>query len=231
MKLRQTSRPVTEMAFDAGYESLEAFSRAFRAMFGTSPSRFRIMHRSHVATHSPSGVHYSPDSPTVEFRPIRGGSRMNVKIETVKPMRVAFVRHVGPYDQCKPAWEKLCEWAGPRGLLGEGTRFIGLSHDDPEVTPPEKLRYDACIPVDADVRPEGDIGIQEIRGGEYAVATHAGPYNKLIETYAKLFGQGIPRLGREPASAPCLEVYLNDPESTDPDELLTDIYALLEPKA
>lgn len=28
----------------------------------------------------------------------------------------------------------------------------------------------------------------------------------------------------------CYEVYLNDPEATEPEELLTDIYAPIEPK-
>ena len=36
----QSRERVTEVAFDAGYESLEAFSRAFRAAFGCAPSEF-----------------------------------------------------------------------------------------------------------------------------------------------------------------------------------------------
>ncbi len=71
--------------------------------------------------------------------------------------------------------------------------------------------------------------MQTIGGGEYAVTTHHGPYDKLAETYAKLYGQWIPRNGRTPRSAPCFEIYLNDPESTEPAELLTDIHVPLEP--
>jgi AraC family transcriptional regulator len=33
--------------------------------------------------------------------------------------------------------------------------------------------------------------------------------------------------GREPGSAPAFEIYLNDPESTEPKELITDIYVPL----
>ena len=33
--------PVTTIAFDAGYETHEAFTRAFRQAYGTSPSAFR----------------------------------------------------------------------------------------------------------------------------------------------------------------------------------------------
>jgi AraC-like DNA-binding protein len=40
-QLTRTKTPVTELAFDACYESLEGFSRAFRTAFGVSPREFR----------------------------------------------------------------------------------------------------------------------------------------------------------------------------------------------
>ena len=39
MRLKHTDQPVTRIAFDAGYEAHEAFTRAFGAMFGVAPSR------------------------------------------------------------------------------------------------------------------------------------------------------------------------------------------------
>jgi AraC family transcriptional regulator len=120
-------------------------------------------------------------------------------------------------------------YMGAKGYLGPEAMMLGLCHDDPEVTPPDKIRYDACLTVEEDFRPEGEIGVQTIAGGEYAVTTHHGPYAELAETYAKLYGQWMPRHGFMPRSAPCFEVYLNDPEATEPEELLTDIYAPVEP--
>lgn len=155
---------------------------------------------------------------------------MKVEIKTVEPMRVAFLRHVGPYNQCARVWDRFLTRMGAEGFLGPGTSIIGLCHDDPDVTPPEKTRYDACITVGEDFQPTGDVGVQVIPGGEYAVTTHFGPYDKLGETYAKLLGQWAPRSGRMIGSGPCLEVYLNDPEGTDPEDLLTDVYMPLEPR-
>ncbi|HEY1375897.1 MAG TPA: GyrI-like domain-containing protein [Gemmataceae bacterium] len=223
-RLKYTDQPVTRIAFDAGYETHEAFTRAFAALFGTPPSQFRAAHRTVPAAAAPSGVHYAPDGRLDDFQPFQsGGPPMDVRIETVPPMRVAFIRHVGPYIGVGPTWGRLFAWAGPRGLT-RVPRMLGLCHDDPDVTPPDKLRYDACLVVDESVRPEGDVGVQDVGGGEYAVATHRGPYEALGQTYARLSGEWLPASGRELRSSPPFEVYLNSPQTTAPADLLTEIY-------
>lgn len=224
-QLRFADTPITRIAFDAGYEAHEAFTRAFRAMFGMAPSEYRSKTRPPEFVTVTSGVHYHPEGGLGDFAPLNtGGALMNVEIQQLAPLRVAFVRHVGPYAECGAAWEKLCAWAGPRGLFGPQTRFLGISYDDPQITPPEKIRYDACITVGANVQPEGEIGVQETAAGEYAVTVHRGPYAMLHQTYERLCGEWLPQCGREPAMAPCFEVYLNDPQTTPPEELLTQIH-------
>jgi AraC family transcriptional regulator len=156
---------------------------------------------------------------------------MKVRIEHLQPLRVAFMRHVGPYGEVGATWDKLLPFLGKEGFLGGDVLLLGVCHDDPEVTPPAKIRYDACVSVDAGFVPTGDIGSQVIAGGDYAVTTHFGPYHELGKTYAQLLGQWLPRSGRELRSCPCFEVYLNDPGSTEPEDLLTDIYAPLEPRS
>jgi AraC-like DNA-binding protein/uncharacterized damage-inducible protein DinB len=58
--LRETWVPVTELALDAGYDSLEAFTRAFRRAFGDSPSAFRLLERSRFLLPSSNGIHFRP---------------------------------------------------------------------------------------------------------------------------------------------------------------------------
>ena len=207
MRLKSGQAQVIEIALEAGYGSHEGFTRAFKAMRGVPPSEFRSL-----------------------SAPSAHGEPMKVKIKRLTPLKVAFVRHVGPYDQCGRAWEKLCAHLVREGQFGPGAQFIGQCHDDPEVTPPEKIRYDACCVVDDGFQPSGEVGVQAIPGGDYAMTTHFGPYHRLSETYASLYGQWLPRSGRECRSAPSLEFYLTDPENTEPEDLVTDIYAPLEPE-
>jgi AraC family transcriptional regulator len=229
MRLKYTGWTVLEIALEAGYETHEAFTRAFRALYDCCPSRFRL-DKGLLAKASTAGVHYREDgSIDSDLQLPLGGDTMDVRIERLEPLHVAFVRHVGPYNQVQAAWEKLCMRLGREGRLDAGAKFIGVCYDDPEVTPPEKVRYDACVTVDEDFIPAEEVGVQTLADGEYAVVTHAGPYDALGQTYAKLFGQWLPHSGRELRSQPSLEFYLNDPESTEPADLLTDIYAPLEP--
>ena len=154
---------------------------------------------------------------------------MTVTIKRLKPMRVAFMRHIGPYNEVGETWDKLAMFLGKEGLVGGDAQFIGICHDDPAVTPPDKIRYDACLTVDERFKPQAEIGVQAITGGDYAVMTHFGPYEKLSASYAKLLGEWLPRSGRNLRSTPCFEVYLNLPESAEPEDLITDIHAPLEP--
>jgi AraC family transcriptional regulator len=231
MRLKHGDDPVTRIAFDAGYETHEAFTRAFRSMFGVAPSRFRDRARAVSLPPAPSGVHYAAASDTaaIEFRE-KEARPMQVEVRRIPPMRVAFKRHTGPYMEVGRTWETFVPWLGSQGLLGAETQFIGVGHDDPEVTPPEKVRYDACVTVDDRFEPEGEVGVTTIGDGEYAVTVHHGPYEKLGETYAALCGEWVPRSGRELRAAPCLEFYLNDPESTESEELLTEVCVALEPR-
>jgi AraC family transcriptional regulator len=231
-RLKSGDWPVTRIALDSGFETPEAFTRAFKAMFGTSPTRYRSSRRPPRPPRGrpvASGIHYHESSRLRHFKAAKFGDEdMNVTVQTIPARRVAFVHHLGPYATCSTAWDTLGAFLGKEGLLGGDSLFIGICHDDPEVTPPDRIRYDACVTVDDKFMPQGEIGVQTIPGGEYAVTTHFGSYETLGESYARLLGQWLPRSGRELRSTPCLEIYLNDPNSTAPGDLLTDIRGPLQ---
>jgi AraC family transcriptional regulator len=107
--------------------------------------------------------------------------------------------------------------------MNPSTVVFGIAYDDPTVTAPAKLRYDAALVIPVKLTAQGEVGVQTIRGGKHAVATHRGPYAALGETYTRLCGEWLPSSGLELLPAPALEFYRNSPEDTPPDDLLTDI--------
>lgn len=150
-----------------------------------------------------------------------------VAIKRMPPKRIAFMRHIGPYTECGPVWQKFMGWAGMKGLIGHGTEFAGIGHDDPSATPPDKIRYDCCITVDDHVQAEGEVGISTLPGGEYGVLTVKGSYEQLPAAYQYLYGTWLPGSGRAPGDAPPIEYYRNSPMNTKSEDLLTEVCVLL----
>ncbi len=215
--LRRSDEPVIQIAFQAGFETHESFTRAFNDMFGCSPS----VYRSRKCAPEPE------TSAGAAVRPPDPSDLPAVEIKELPPKRLVYLRHVGPYNEVGAPWGRLMMWAGMRGLLGPGAEMLGLSHDDPDVTPLDKIRYDAAVVVNRPVQPEGEIGVMELPGGKYAVVTHRGPYERLTETYRRIYGAWLPQSGYEVRDTPGFEQYLNSPQNTKPEELLTLIHVPL----
>lgn len=203
-RLKGGADAVVDVALDAGFDSHEGFTRAFHARFGQPPSAWREAHAARAEGAAPVAC--------VVKQPAR---------------RAVFVRHTGPYGEVAKAWTRLFEVAGRAGLFGPGMEMFGISHDDPEITEPAKLRYDAAITLGREFAGEGDVGVMELPAREYATCRHVGPYSLLGETYAALCGQWLPWSGREPGDAPALEFYRNDLRTARPEELITDIFVPL----
>ncbi|MEE8142993.1 MAG: AraC family transcriptional regulator [Planctomycetota bacterium] len=229
-QLKFSERIVIDLAEEAGYLSHEAFTRAFRSMFAETPSRFRQIQSALPYPQVVSDVHYQPDAQVRDFNVNSSEqAQQSVRIEELASKPVLFMRHHGPYPEVGSTWQKLMAWAGPRGLVGPGMTLLGIAYDDPEITPPEKIRYDACLMLAQELEPEGDIGCQWLTGGRYASTPHVGPYENLGATYQRLCAWLIEK-GLELRSAPVLEIYRNSPQTTAPKDLYTDIYMPLEGK-
>jgi AraC family transcriptional regulator len=57
-QLSRTQLSITDLGLNAGYGSLEAFSRAFRKAFRVSPSLYRRMGATYTYLHTMNGIHY-----------------------------------------------------------------------------------------------------------------------------------------------------------------------------
>lgn len=146
---------------------------------------------------------------------------MEVRIETLAAIRVARIRHVGPYEDIGPCFERLLGWAADSGS-GIG-RVLSLSHDNPETTSAEELRSDACVEVPDAVAPKDGIVLEFVGGGRYAIHTYRGPYQGLRKAYRRLFEAWLPGSGEAVDDRPCMEIYRNSPLDTPAVQLVTDI--------
>jgi len=217
--LRYSEMAVGDVAFKVGYENPASFNKAFKKRFGISPNEYRQDYESLKKN----------ENVKIKFKAMQSLKSIQPKIKELKPLKVIYARALGSYSQSAgKAWETVCGYAQKNHLFGFKTEFIGISHDDPKVTEPEKLRYDACIVVSKEIKPDGEIGVQEIPGGKYAVFTHMGPYENFQNSYNYIFGTWIAESGVTLRDVRSFEKYLNSPDDTKPEKLLTEIYVPIE---
>jgi len=230
MELRSGAKQVIYVALDAGYEAHAAFTRAFKTAYKVSPADFRRATGPIATLAAPSGVHFRPGVPLTTFNTNHITTKvMKVITRTIKPMRVAYLRHVGPYDDVKQTWFDLSARLSAAKQVRKTSVFIGIGHDDPSVTPAAELRYDACITVDETYEPKKHVALQTIVGGDYAVAKNC-PVGKIKEAFQYLFGKWLARSSRNLRPIPSFIVWVDAYKGVAPGTWRVDVYMPLQPK-
>lgn len=233
--LLELDTPVTTIALSAGYDSHEAFTRAFRGFYGRSPSEFRkerdaarasCTRPAQIEIAARSSIHFdTQSSDEALFRFIQGANHMNVDIKQLPAQRVATVRHVGAYNRISEAFARLGDLAGQAGLITGRPTMIALFHDLPEITPEAELRSDAGIVVPDAAALPSNLGEQRLPAGRYACTLHVGPYEQAGDAWSRFMGEWLPRSGERMAGdGTCFEVYLNTPADVPKTELETELY-------
>jgi AraC family transcriptional regulator len=196
----QPRLPVLQVALSVGFGSTEAFARAFKIRFGSTPTAWR---QSQVSNRDQlkSKLDQAPAPPK------RNHGSMKVSIVNRQPTRVAYFRHVGPYGKpISDFWmTRVAPWMETNGLLGR-PRY-GISHDDPGITAPEKLRYDAAVEVPENFAGAGEHQMTVIPGGKYAVGKFKGNAKDVGEAWAWLLRDWLPGSGMQLDSRPFFEHY------------------------
>ena len=156
---------------------------------------------------------------------------MQPEIRTLPNRRVLYVRRQGMKDgdmsdSAGDAFNTLMSFAHERGINDQWSECIAIYPDDPASVPAEEVRIDAglVLPDHVEVQTNGDADFQTLPGGRVAVFLHTGPYSKLNETWSTIYADWLPSSGETPRNVPPYEVYVDDPSSTPPAELRTEIH-------
>lgn len=214
----QKRERIIDIALEAGFESPEAFARAFRQAFGQSPSQFRKSPR------------WQPWSERLRLPARQRREKMDVKIVDFEETRVAVLTHRGAPERINGSVLKFIEWRKQSGLSPVKTsRTFGLVYGDPDTTPAEEFRFDICGEVSGPVpaNPQGVVnGV--IPGGRCAVLRHLGSRDRIAESIYPLYREWLPGSGEEVRDYPLFFHYLNLFPEVAEHELVTDIYLPLK---
>ncbi len=206
---------VIQLAQAVGFGSGEAFTRAFKARFGCSPTSWRRQQSAlRAAKRNPGQTNRKPDQErennsrnNAAVHHQTAEAPMKVEIIDRKPATIVCLRRVGPYGEPISAfWQQtVYPWMAVSGLLQQ-PRY-GISHDDPTVVDPAQCRYDAGCEAPASLTALGSAQKTTIPGGKYAAYSFKGTVGQIEEAWTAMLRDWLPASGLQLDGRPMFEYY------------------------
>jgi AraC family transcriptional regulator len=208
-RLATTLDTVTNVAFDAGYDSPQAFARAFRDFTGVSPSQFQARQKDLAET-------------TGDGRFADGDAPPRVELRELGSIDALCLRHHGPVATIRQTFRRLDRLAQDLGLNGEQADRIGVSWGDPDED--GGFTYLAGIVTTGPQPPCAPLEPVRLAGGYYGSHRLVGPHALIAPTFRSLFGGWLPQSGFEADNRPTLEIYCRRQPDAAPTQCVTDLF-------
>ncbi|HEV3236610.1 MAG TPA: AraC family transcriptional regulator [Gemmataceae bacterium] len=207
------SATLTKIALQSGFASSSDFSRTFKQKYEFSPSRFsreRYLQESKIRQDLLANAGYGfgklPDG--------RNHDRFRVRLVDRPAQWVAYERVIGSFDMQKivAAFDRLTVYGKRQGLI-PGAQLIGMTLDDPDITPMKKFRFDWCLVLPQKPKPrrEDEMSLGVIPANRFAVVHCRGDIQKEERAWRHLFHTWLPASGYQPTHDPMMEVYRRSP--------------------
>jgi AraC family transcriptional regulator len=211
--LARGDESITQIGQAVGYDSPQAFTRAFGQFAGQSPRAFQ--QRLQAPDRDGEGAAAADREP----RP------PDVRVVELPARRVLALRHAGPAATIPHTWRRMEQLMGERPMPD----WLGLSVGDPTAAQGHAY-YVGVTPGERE--PVGEpLEEIEIPAGAWAVHLLEGPYTRINTAFDAVHSRWMPASGYEPDQRLALERYLNSPREVAPAELRTELLVPVRPAA
>ena len=211
---------ITDIAMANGFSSSANFAKAVKLHFGYTPSEIRNPDKIKDSKIGKIYSKYGKDFDPVNLYPYRMNEEAideatlttAVAIRDVAAQSVVVLSSPGGYkpQSMYATWNKLIQWAVGQGIEKSVQQRFAFCYDNPAVTPIDKCRYEAAIPIDPSIPIIRPFSRSKISEGIYAVLYFKGSPEEASQAHLSLYTSWLPNSGFEPAPFPMLEHYLND---------------------
>jgi len=209
--LRYSKQPINEIVFQVGYVTPSAFTKGFKKMFGVSPT--------YIRKNKNLIINQKQSFEMQDFQLVK-------TIKSIQDFQVVFQQSKGNIgdESTKANWDTLFTMAKSQQIINSESKFYGINWDDPEITPHEKVRYDACISIPFKMKVPTAFSSKTIFGGKYLCFLYKGDYTNLGLVYNHIFKDWILKMNYNLREEPIFEQYINNKEITPIADLLTEIF-------
>lgn len=214
--LQKTSLSCTEIGLSVGYGTPSAFNKVFKKLTKISPSQIRK-----IGKETQTKLLYGLEQSITQEKMMN----LNLKYKIVDREKTSylFFEGYGSFPETAPkVWDKLFTVLFPQINPIDAVEFLGLSLIDKTKKGEERMIYQAGICMKNIPKGLQNIQMKDIPAGQYASFELKGPYPQIWPAFNEFFkclaDNKVPL--REEF---CIENYLNDPQITPAEDLLTEI--------
>ncbi len=203
---------ITQIALACGFSSPAIFARSFKKHFGLTANQYRKAGISLPACNPASSAKYNSLA-----------SKIEVQVCAMPAMNLAYISNLTGYNVVliRQAWNRLFRWAEAQNLLTKETKVVGISCDDPLITPAKKCRYYACITIPEGTITPSPISQMRIPAGKYVVGHAVCAADEIPLVFQYLYRDWLIDSGYQPADQAPFEIY-----NAPPDDALEGKYVL-----
>jgi AraC family transcriptional regulator len=231
---------ITDVAMEAGFAGTAEFSRAFRSHFNRTASswdRRSPLEKSKICKAPEMLSYYAVE----ELESWKAAANVRVRVGRFSAFRYVYIRIFEPYGNTRlvDAYHSLVAWLAARQTDIRDVVVIGMSLDDPAVTPSANCRYDLGVafpkkpggdgllgeiirsrgrkgvaippPDAAECGPRG-FSIRDIESQQIAAIHCVGDLAHVDRAWHYLYRLWLPSVAFEPADLPAMEVFVRLPE-------------------
>ena len=208
--LRYSALSIEDIAFNIGYETPAALSKAFKNQYGITPTKYRTNKDIYIMKKEIINPDLALKAP---------------KIMELEPKNLIYVALTGKYGTLDygKAYEQLWAVVKSQKLFTKGIESICVSYDDPKITEASLQRSEVSLAIHKPAHPEGEVSCKTLAGGKYAVFFYQGSYSYLSAVYDAAMRWVIDS-EYEVREEPTFEKYLNDSHRTPEEKLKTEVY-------
>ncbi len=211
---------VIDIALDNGYESSEAFSRAFKQVFGQSPTEFRKQ---------PDWKSLNELNLTLktirDFDSNSNSIDIEVTLTRFPDTQIAVMEHRGPPELLGDTIRRFIRWRRDNRLPPGKSRTFNILHDDPATVDPRDFRFDLGATTNTGkTEIDSSVIMKRIPGGRCAVVRHIGPDDQIDRIIAYLYSEWICQSGEELRDFPLFFERISFFPDVPEHEMITDIY-------
>ena len=228
--LHKKEIPITEVSEKVGFVNLSSFSRSFKKFYGVSPLEFKKESKHKFSkickVDSKNGqVETLFEQYICNINNSLNWLKMNANTEVkiIPELQLAYISHQGNINLIGNTYNKLMQWAFPKGLMQqENLRMVTIYHDSPKITNPNKVRVSACMALNEKVKTAGEVNLRTLQETKCVVARFEIAINEFEKAWESSF-VWMSEHGYKKAAQDPFGIYYNDPDEHPEKKCIVDI--------